>query len=108
MNLRQFHSDAMAALTTEANRQELERISDMASDLAEMVGWAPDIIDPRGEVCAVLDRIRSSAGQLYETKGRREVAIFHDAVAGLMDAIAGHDRDLDPCIPRSDGIVDSW
>ena len=108
MNLRQFHSDAMAALVTEPNRQELERISEMASNLAEMVGWAPDIIDPRGEVCAVLERIRSSARQLYESKRRREVAIFHDSVAGLMDAINGHDRDLEPAKPGDGEILDSW
>ena len=108
MNLRRFHSDAMAALTTESNRQELERISEMASNLAEMVGWAPDIIDPHGEVCAVLERIRSSARQLYESKRRREVAIFHDSVAGLMDAISGHDRDLEPAQPGFGEILDSW
>jgi hypothetical protein len=108
MNLRRFHSDAMAALTTESNRQELERISEMASNLAEMVGWAPDIIDPRGEVCAVLERIRSSARQSYESEQRREVAIFHDSVAGLMDAISGHDRDLAPGKPGDEEILDSW
>jgi len=108
MNLRQFHRDAMAALAAESNRQELEQISNMASSLAEMVGWAPDIIDPRGEVCAVLERIRSSAGQLYESKRRREVAVFHDSVAGLMDAIAGHDRDLEPDNLGDEEILDSW
>ncbi|HKJ53894.1 MAG TPA: hypothetical protein VKB27_20550 [Gammaproteobacteria bacterium] len=108
MNLRQFHSDAMAALAAEPNRHELERISDMASNLAEMVGWAPDIIDPRGEVCAVLEGIRSSAGQLYDSKSEWEVAIFHDSVAGLMDAISGHDRDLEPGIPGDGEILDSW
>ncbi|HKJ50485.1 MAG TPA: hypothetical protein VKB27_03235 [Gammaproteobacteria bacterium] len=108
MNLRQFHSDAMAALASEPNRLELERVSEMAADLAEMVGWAPDIIDPRGEVCAVLEGIRSSAGQLYESKPERGVAIFHDSVAGLMAAISGHDRDLEPGIPDDGDILDSW
>ena len=108
MNLRQFHSDAMAALATGPDRRELERISEMASTLAEMVGWAPDIIDPHGEVCAVLERIRSSARQLYESKRRREVAIFHDSVAGLMDAISGHDRDLEPGKSGYGEILDSW
>jgi hypothetical protein len=108
VNLREFHRDAIAALALEPNPRKLERVSRMAANLAEMVGWAPDIIDPRGEVCALLERLRASARQLYESKRRRELAIFHDSVAGLMDAIGAHDRDLGPGETGDEEILDSW
>lgn len=107
MNLREFQSAATAVLVREPQTQELRQVSGMASDLAEMVGWAPGIIDTRGEVRAVLERIRSSASQMYAAKGMQEVAIFHDAVAALMDAIAGHDRDLEPSGPGDDDHVEN-
>lgn len=108
MNLREFQDAASVLLATAANPRELKRVSSMACNLAEMVGWAPGIIDPRGEAHAALEVIRSSAGQLYQANGMPEVAILHDAVAGLMDAIAGHDRDLEPGGADFADIVDSW
>ncbi len=94
MNLQEFHHAASAALAAQPRRRELKRVADMASCLAEMVGWAPGRIDPRGEVHAALERIRMRARHGFESGGPREIALLHDAIAGLMDAIGLHDRDL--------------
>ena len=108
MNLRDLQAAATTALSAVPNRRELHRAAGMASSLAEMVGWAPASIDPRGEVRAVLDEIRATARQLFESGGQQEVAVLHDAIAGLMDAIALHDRDLEPGHPVEATLVDHW
>ena len=94
MNLRELQRLARAALADASPRDELQRATGMASSLAEMVGWAPGAIDPRGEVLAGLDGIRSIARARFEVEQSPESATLHDAIADLTDAIARHDRDL--------------
>ena len=75
-----------------------------ASDLADMVGWAPGPIDRDGRVTdhlfAVLDRLRERHAAQADTG----VAALHDALASLGDAIARHDRDFTAGDPDDDTV----
>lgn len=105
MNLRDLHDAARAALEETPNRAQLQRAAGMALHMAEMVGWAPGLIDPRGDVNQALDEIRSASRARFEADPNPGLATLHDALADLMDAIARHDRDLDPCGQRDDDLV---
>lgn len=107
MNLRQLHDAARAALLDASHPQAPRQAANMALHLAEMVGWAPGLIDPKGEVGSMLDALRSESRARYEADSRSDIAALHDAIADLMDAIARHDRDLDPRAADDDVLVSS-
>lgn len=75
-----------------------------ASDLADMVGWAPGPIDRDGRVTdqllALLDRLREHHAAQADTG----VAALHDTLASLGDAIARHDRDFTAGDPDDDTV----
>jgi len=106
MNLGELHGLAGRALAGEPDSRALRGASTMALQLAEMVGWAPARIDPRGEVRAALDALRASARSAYEKQDVAEIALLHDALADLMDAIARHDLDLEPGNAAGEDIVE--
>lgn len=82
----------------------LPALTQSASDLADMVGWAPGPIDREGRVTdhlfAVLDRLRERHAAQADTG----IATLHDALASLGDAIARHDRDLTARDPDDDTV----
>lgn len=96
MNLRALYRLAHAALADASPRDELPRATVMASNLAEMVGWAPGAIDPRGEIRRSLDGLRAAARARFDAARSPDIAALHDAIADLTDSIARHDRDLAP------------
>ena len=75
-----------------------------ASDLADMVGWAPGPIDRDGRVTdqllGLLDRLRDHHVQNPDLG----VAALHDALAALGDSIARHDRDFTTGDPDDDTV----
>ena len=101
MNIRLFHEVATALLNGEACRYDTQGVAVMAQQIAEMVGWAPGAIDPKGGLQDELERLRQTARQRYEREPQPVMASLHDAIADLMDAIARHDRDL-----RGDSVAE--
>lgn len=106
MNVSSLHRDALAALSGEPDKSELRRLADMAWHFAEMVGWAPGVIDRDGLVQHAFGELRAAARKRFETDQSPEVAALHDAIADLIDAIARHDKDLLPSGNDDDDIVD--
>lgn len=106
MNIASLHQDAMRALADEPDKNELHRLANMAWQLAEMVGWAPGVIDTDGRVLAAFKQVREAARKRFETDQNQDIAALHDALADLMDAIARHDRDLLPVSSDDDDVVD--
>ena len=101
MNIQLFHGAATAVLDGEASRFDTRGVAGMAVQMAEMVGWAPGLIDPGGELHNGLERLRQKARARYERDPHPAMASLHDAIADLIDAVARHDRDL-----RGDGVVE--
>ena len=101
MNIGLLHGAARAVLNGEPCRYDAQGVAGMALQMAEMVGWAPGMIDPGGELNTGLERLRQMARDRYEREPRPGMASLHDAIADLMDAVARHDRDL-----RGDCVVE--
>ena len=106
MNIRLFHGAATAVLNGEACRYDAQGVAGMAQEMAEMVGWAPGEIDPRGELHTGLDRLRQKARARFEEARQPGMATLHDAIADLMDAVARHDQDLSGDSAAEDDVVD--
>ena len=105
MNIRLFHGAATAVLSGEACRYDAQGVAGMAQQMAEMVGWAPGAIDPKGELHDGLDRLRQTARNRFEEGQQPGMASLHDAIADLMDAVARHDRDLrGECVAEDDVV----
>ena len=73
-----------------------------ATDIADMVGWAPGPIDSDGRLTdrllALLERLR----ERHAANADDSVAALHDALGNLCDAIARHDLDLAAIDPDDD------
>jgi len=105
VNIASLHRDAMQALTGELDKQEVHRLTNMASHFADMVGWAPGVIDPDGQVHSAFGDVQAAARKRFEADQNPDVAALHDAIADLIDAVARHDKDLTPSQDDDDDIV---
>ena len=79
-------------------------LTQSASDLADMVGWAPGPIDRDGQLT---DRLFVLLGRLraqHAVQVDNGVAALHDTLASLGDAIARHDRDFTAGDPDDDTV----
>lgn len=70
-------------------------LAQQASDLADMVGWAPGPIDPRQQVYVRLEALIESLRERHGRTGEVSIAALHDALIELHRGIDRHDRDLD-------------
>ncbi len=104
MTITEFHQAVMAALGVEPDAEVLQGLSDEAQQLADMVGWADDIIDKDDSVSDAFTDLQARAKTYYEACKHEDVAILHDAIGDLMVAIIKHDNDLNP---STDGDDDS-
>lgn len=71
-------------------------------DLADMVSWAPGLIDPEGSFAGRLGDLLAQLRERHATQKDDGVASVHDALASLGDAIVRHDRDFSPGDPDDD------
>lgn len=106
MNITTLHAEARAALSGEPDKYELRRLANMAGYIAEMVGWAPGVIDQDGRVKRAFGELMAVARQRFQAEQSPDVATLHDALADLIDAIARHDRDLTPTGHEDEDTVD--
>ncbi len=107
MNITEFHQAVMAALAVEPVKQVFEDLADEAQQLADMVGWADDIIDKDERVSDAFWDLQKRAKAYYEACKHEEVAVLHDRIGDLMVSIIKHDEDLDPSVDVDDdsGVV---
>lgn len=75
-----------------------------AAGLEDMVGWASGPIDPEGRFATRLMSLQDALRARHALHAQGEVAALHDALAALREAIARHDRDLDPAQPDEDTV----
>lgn len=90
---------AVTALAAEPDEVILIELAKQAQQLSDMVGWADGLIDKEGRVSEAFIKLQAQARTQHEVTGDKNVAIFHDALGGLLAAIFRHDDDL---IPSSD------
>ena len=69
-------------------------LTQAATDLADMVGWAPGPIDPEGLLNVRFLTLQESLRERYSARPDASVAGLHDALGALGDAIVRHDLDL--------------
>ena len=96
MNITEFHQAVMAALAVEPDKEVFEDLAGEALQLADMVGWADDIIDKDERVSDAFWDLQKRAKAYYEACKREEVAVLHDRIGDLMVAVIRHDDDLSP------------
>ncbi len=94
MTITEFHEAVMAALAAEPDEEVLQDLSDSAQQLADMVGWADDIIDKDNRVSDAFHDLQARARAQHEATKDNNVAVLHDAIGALMVAIIRHDEDL--------------
>jgi hypothetical protein len=104
MTITEFHQAVMTALAVEPDKGILQDLAGEAHQLADMVGWADDTIDKDNRVSDAFIDLQSRAKTYYEACKHEDVAILHDAIGDLMNAIIRHDDDL---TPSTDGDEDS-
>ena len=104
MTISEFHQAVMAALAVEPDKEVFEDLSVQAQQLADMIGWADDIIDKDDRVSDALTDLQSRAKKYFEACKHEEVAVLHDTIGDLIIAIIRHDEDL---TPSTDGDEDS-
>lgn len=75
-----------------------------ATDLADMVSWAPGPIDPDGLFIERLQTLQGTLRARHEQLPDSGVAALHDALAELHAAIARHDGDLTAGDPADDTV----
>lgn len=107
MTITEFHQAVMTALAAEPDEEILQGLAGDAQQLADMVGWADDIINKDDRVSDAFLDLQARAKTQHEASKNEDVAILHDAIGDLMVAIIRHDEDLTPS-PDSDddsGVV---
>jgi len=92
----------MAALAAESDEEILQNLAGEARQLADMVGWADDIIDKNDRVSDAFMDLQARAKTRYEASKSEDVAVLHDAIGDLMIAITRHDDDLRPSTDTDD------
>jgi hypothetical protein len=92
----------MAALATEPDEETLQGLTGEAQQLADMVGWADDIIDKDCRVSDAFMDLQARARARHEVSNDGNVAILHDVLGELMAAILKHDEDLRPSSDSDD------
>ena len=102
MTITEFHQAAMAALAAEPNEEILQGLAGDAQGLADMVGWADDIIDKGDRVSDAFLDLQARAKTQFEASKDENVAILHDAIGDLITAIIRHDEDLRPSTDTDD------
>ena len=97
----------MAALAVEPDNQVFEDLADEAQQLADMVGWADDIIDKDERVSDAFWDLQKRAKAYYDACKHEGVAVLHDRIGDLMVSIIKHDEDLDPSTDADDdsGVI---
>ena len=96
MNLNELHAATRAALSKAPDGALLLSLAVEAERMADMTGWATGVIDPQGRIAAAFDDLKRQARLHFEETQSPDVAQLHDALAGLINAIARHDDDLNP------------
>ena len=96
MNLNELHAATRAALSKAPDGALLLSLAVEAERMADMTGWATGVIDPQGRIAAAFDDLKRQARLHFEETQSPDVAQLHDALAGLINAIARHDDDLSP------------
>ncbi len=96
MTITEFHQAVMAALAVPPNEEILQDLGGQARQLADMVGWADDIINKEDRVSDAFHDLQVRARAQHDATKDDNVAILHDAIGELMVAILRHDEDLDP------------
>ena len=84
--------------------KSLPALTQSASDLADMVGWASGPIDRDGHVTDRLFAVLDSLREHHAAQPDTGIATLHDAIASLGDAIARHDRDFTAGDPDDDTV----
>lgn len=96
MNLNELHAGVRNALSQAPDDMLLHRLSVEAERMADMTGWANGPIDPRGQIIPAFENLKQQLRVRFEATQNPEIANLHDSLAGLINAIARHDDDLNP------------
>lgn len=96
MNLNELHAAVSEALSLLPDGSRLSRLALEAERMADMTGWANGPIDPKGRIVAAFEALKEQARLRFEETQSPDLAQLHDALAGLINAIARHDDDLNP------------
>jgi len=106
MTVTEFHRAAVAALAAEPDEFVLKDLAKQAQQLADMVGWANDVIDKDGSVSEAFLKLQAQARSQYEATSDPNIATLHDALGDLIAAVYRHDDDLTPSSADDDGSVE--
>lgn len=106
MKLPELYQRLQAALAAPLNVDDLTLFTQHAKELAALTTWAPGIIDPTGQACAINIELEGQIRALYEAEASDSLAALHDALLDLRSAIIQHDEDLTPSKDSGQDDVD--
>ena len=103
MKLPELLRAAAAVAQTGGDGKQHEAIAREAENLADMVSWAADPIDPTGEWLSRLAAVQDDLQRRYLQSRDGTLALLNDTLTRLGEAIAKHDSDLDANGSGDDG-----
>lgn len=106
MNLIELLRSSAAVAQTGGSAAHCEALVREAGRLADMVGWAPGPIDPRGLWLERLATLQDDLRLRHTQTGEDGIDLLYAALGNLGRAIARHDGDLDAGEAGEDGGED--
>ena len=103
MKLPELLRAAASVAQTGGDAKQHEAIAREAENLADMVSWAPNPIDPTGEWLNRLATVQDDLQQRYAQSAEPTLALLNDTLTRLGEAIAKHDSDLEANGSGDDG-----
>ncbi len=106
MKLPELYQGLQAALAAPLNPDDLTIFTNHAKELTALTTWAPGLIDPQGQACAISIALEGKNRSLYEAGANDSLAELHDALLDLRSAIIQHDEDRTPSKDSGQDDVD--
>ncbi len=100
MSIAELMRAIAAAIQAEGPAARYTQLAQNADALADMVSWAPGIIDATGKLSDHLATLQQELHARHDQTPDAGLAALHDALGDLRNAIARHDRDFE--ITRED------
>lgn len=94
MGIAELFRTINTTVQTGASTDQYEKLAHDTSNLADMVGWAPGLIDPEGEWLERLAQLQNTIEIRQRQTQELTLMLLNDRLTYLGQTIARHDADV--------------